>query len=71
MYGLFIYLFFFFSKFVILQILVVAAHHVLYFNTASTVLPLYSVSVCYVRVYTVIRNDCRDFNNLPYTVHLR
>jgi hypothetical protein len=22
-------------------------------------------------VYRVIRNDCRGFNNLPYTIHLR
>jgi len=23
------------------------------------------------RVYRVIQNDCRSFNNLPYTIHLR
>jgi len=25
----------------------------------------------YRQVYKVIRNDCRGFNNLSYTIHLR
>jgi hypothetical protein len=25
----------------------------------------------YCALYRVIKNDCRDFNNLPYTIHLR
>ena len=25
----------------------------------------------YIYIYRVIRNDCRGFNNLPYTIHLR
>ena len=23
------------------------------------------------RIYRVIQNDCRGFNNLPYTIHFR
>jgi len=23
------------------------------------------------QIYRVIQNDCRGFNNLPYTIHLR
>ena len=25
----------------------------------------------YIYIYTVNRNDCRGFNNLSYTIHLR
>jgi hypothetical protein len=33
----------------------------------------YRIYVCYtnITIYRVIRNDCRGFNNLSYTIHLR
>ena len=30
-----------------------------------------STTLVFKNIYRVIRNDCRSFNNLSYTVHLR
>ena len=37
------------------------------------IIKIFLPATCYIvrEIYRVIKNDCRGFNNLSYTIHLR